>query len=64
MKVSHVYCDHCGKEIKDFDTDYFDADVSWANRNYISGDICSRCQEKLSELIRDFFIRKGAMDND
>lgn len=52
MTETKIYCDHCGKEITEFD-DYCDYEVA----ETIHCDLCVLCKNKLLEIIKEFINR-------
>ena len=55
MRITKVYCDHCGK-ILDNMSDYIDLKFEVGHIPHIV-DLCSECFEKLNEKIDDFAKR-------
>ena len=55
MKRMVYYCDHCGKEMDDFNN-YVDMEID----TYIDSfraDLCKECAEKLDEMVKKFIER-------
>lgn len=53
MKVSKIYCDHCGKEL-DPERDFNNIEIS----NKITADLCFECLYKLYNLVCNFCEKK------
>jgi hypothetical protein len=55
MKITKVYCDHCGK-ILDNMSDYIDLEFEVCHKSH-KVDLCTECFEKLDERIKEFCKR-------
>lgn len=55
MTIIKTYCDHCGKTL-DSMADYNDVEIEAAH-NHIRTDLCTKCFEKLNDVIRNFCKR-------
>ena len=55
MKITKVYCDHCGKILDDM-SDYIELRFEISHICHIV-DLCAKCLEKLNEKIDDFAKR-------
>lgn len=49
------YCNHCGKELDDWQ-DYVDYDIDFDDLSY-TVDLCTECKEKLVEEIDELVTR-------
>ena len=62
MKVTKIYCDHCGKELNEM-VDWVGDEIMIANDRIVR-DLCSDCAGDLVKIVEDFCsnatVMKGA----
>ena len=55
MKITHIHCNHCGKELKyPYVNDYLNLSMNIPCGPPIGGDLCESCAEELENIVSNF----------
>lgn len=55
MKIMHVHCNHCGRELEyPYISDYVDLSMNIPCGPAITGDLCEECAEELQNIVSNF----------